>query len=301
MGGALASEGDFTGYASSLFYSGGRNLTGVDMTFVGNWSGDVRGGEAALAVARARKVDGVIMATGVTLASEVRGAQLAVGVNISDSVQGAALAAGVNVSTEIKGVTAAAGANMVERVEGASLAAGLNVSQDVNGVQLGIVNVGGRVRGAQLGVINVAKEMNGAAIGVINIAGNGEVGAVAWTNNFAPLHAALRFRSGYAYSELGVGLDPASDEYLLEAGVGAHLPIVGPFVLEPGIHHSITKKTDQRLDEGEETERLHYRVRALYRLSRHLDVFAGGGVRHAGWGDHAGDVDPEVFAGIGVH
>jgi hypothetical protein len=111
----------------------------------------------------------------------------------------------------------------------------------------------------------------------------------------------MKFRVGFAYSEIGAAYNPADDEYLLESGLGAHLPVIGPLVLEPGVHHSLTQKTDESFGDNDVREHLHYRVRAGYRLGRHVELFAGGGVRHAAWGEHSGGTDPEVFAGLGVH
>jgi hypothetical protein len=314
---ALDVDGPTTGYTGALFYSGSRgDLTGVDTAFVSFRRGNVQGAQLATAFARADRVDGVIAATGLTLATDVRGANLAVAANVADSTEGVAAAAGVNVIRRVEGaslatganigegvhgLTAAAGANVIGRVEGAALAAGANVSQEVKGVQIAVINVAERVRGAQIGIINVAGEVDGAAIGVVSIAKNGEIQATAWASNLAPLHASVKFRVGFAYSELGVAWEPGDDEYAFEQGLGAHLPLVGAFALEPGIHHSFTKSSNESLNEGEGTDRLHYRLRGVLRVARHLDVFAGGGLRHAAWGDLAGETDPEFFAGIALH
>jgi hypothetical protein len=314
---ALDVDGPTTGYTGALFYSGSRgDLTGVDTAFVSFRRGNVEGAQLATAFARADRVDGVIAATGLTLATDVRGANLAVGANVAASTEGAAAAAGVNVirrvegaslatganiGEELRGLTAAAGANVIGRVEGASLAAGANVSQEVNGVQIAVINVAKRVRGAQIGIINVAGEVDGAAIGLVSIAKNGEIQATAWASNLAPLHASMKFRVGFAYSELGVAYDPSDDEYAFEQGLGAHLPLVGAFALEPGVHHSFTKSSNDSLGEGEGADRLHYRLRGALRVARHFDVFAGGGLRHAAWGDLAGETDPEFFAGVALH
>jgi hypothetical protein len=314
---ALDVEGPTTGYTGALFYSGSRgDLTGVDTAFVSFRRGNVEGAQLATAFARADRVDGVIAATGLTLATDVRGANLAVaanvaastegvaaaaGVNLIRRVEGATLAAGANIGQQVHGLTAAAGANVIDRVEGVALATGANVSEEVNGVQIAIINVARRVRGAQIGIINVASEVDGTAIGVVSIAKNGEIQATAWASNLAPLHASMKFRVGYAYSEFGVAYDPGDDEYALEQGLGAHLPLVGAFALEPGVHHSFTKNSDESLGEGDGTDHLHYRLRGALRVARHFDVFAGGGLRHAAWGDLAGDTDPEFFAGVALH
>ena len=314
---ALDVEGATTGYTAALIYSGSRGrLTGVDTSLVSYRLGDVRGAQLATVFTRAGNVDGVIAAAGLTLASDVRGATLAVGANLAGSaegatlaaganivrrVDGAALAAGANVASEVDGLAAAAGANLVDRLRGASLAAGFNLSQDVHGLQLAPINVAKRVRGMQLGIVNVAEHVDGTAIGVISIAKNGEVQATAWASNFAPLHASVKFRVGFAYSEFGAAYDPSSGDYSFEQGLGAHIQVAGPFAVEPGVHHSYTQRDGTSLGEGNGDDYLHYRARGILRLGRHIDVFAGGGVRHGAWGNASGEVDPEVLSGIALH
>jgi hypothetical protein len=198
---------------------------------------------------------------------------------------------------EARGLVGAAGFNYVGKLEGASLAAGANIAGEVNGAQLGVVNVARKVRGLQLGVVNVAEEVDGTAIGVISIAKNGEIQATAYTSNHLPLHAAVKFRVGFAYSEIGAAYDPSDGTYALEYGLGAHFG-AGPITIEPGVLHSTLKEDGQSFDNGDQY--LHYRARVGWRFARHFELFAGGGVRHGAWGDTAGEVDPEVLSGIAV-
>jgi hypothetical protein len=307
-------RGPTRGFTSTLFYTGGGDLAGVDLSFVNYRKGNITGAQLATAFAGARDVDGVIGAAGATLAANVRGAQLAAGANVGrstegfvgaaganvvDRVEGASLAAGANVVHEARGLVGAAGFNYVGKLDGASLAAGANIAGEVNGAQLGVVNVARKVRGLQLGVINVAEEVDGTAIGVISIAKNGEIQATAYTSNHLPLHAAVKFRVGYAYSEIGAAYDPSDNTYAFEYGLGAHFGI-GPITLEPGVMNSTLKESGQSLDSGDPLYYLHYRARVGWRFARHFELFAGGGVRHGAWGDTAGEVDPEVLSGIAV-
>jgi len=280
----LDGRGPTRGFTASLFYTGGGDLTGVDLSFVNHRTGDVAGAQLATAFAGARDVDGVIGAAGATLAANVRGAQLAAGANVGRSVEG---------------WVGAAGANVVESVEGASLAAGANITGEVHGAQIGVVNVARKVRGLQLGVVNVAEEVEGTAIGLISVAKNGEIQGTLYTSNHLPLHAALKFRVGYAYSEVGAAYDPSDDTYAFEYGLGAHLGF-GAITVEPGVLHSTWKEGGESFDSGDPREYLHYRARVGWRFANHFELFAGGGVRHGAWGRTAGDVDPEVLSGIAV-
>jgi len=307
-------RGPTRGFTSSIFYTGGGDLSGVDLSLVSYRTGNVTGAELATAFAAAKDVDGVIGAAGATLAWDVQGAQLAVGANVAHSVdgvvaaaganvagrvEGASLAVGANVVNEADGLLGAAGFNFVGKLDGASLAAGANIAGEVDGAQLGVVNVARKVRGLQLGIVNVAEEVDGTALGVVSIARNGEIQATAYATNHLPLHTSVKFRVGHAYSELGVGYDPRDDSYAFEYGLGAHFGI-GPITLEPGVLHSTVKPDGQSFDSGEPHEYLHYRARVGWRFARHVEVFAGGGVRHGAWAVTQGEVDPEVLAGVAV-
>jgi hypothetical protein len=307
-------RGPTRGFTSSLFYTGGGDLTGLDLSFVSYRTGNVIGAVIATAFAGAKNVDGLLGSAGATLAADVRGGQFAVGANVARATEGVLAAAGANVADRVGGAAFAAGGNVVHdvkglvaagifnfsgKLEGASLAAGANIAGDVNGAQIGVVNVARKVRGLQLGVVNVAEEVDGTALGVVSIAKNGEVQAMAYTSNHVPLHAAVKFRVGHGYSEIGAAYDPSDDTYAFEYGLGAHFGL-GPITLEPGVMHSTVKPNGQSFDTGEPLEYLHYRARVGWRFAGHVELFAGGGVRHAAWGPTQGDVDPEVLAGVAV-
>ncbi len=307
-------RGPTRGFTSSVFYTGGGDLTGVDLSFVSYRTGNVIGAEIATAFAGAKNVDGVLGSAGATLAADVRGGQFAVGANVARSTQGVLAAAGANVANRVEGASFAAGGNVVHdvkglvaagifnfsgKLDGAALAAGANIGGDVNGAQIGVVNVARKVRGLQLGVVNVAEEVDGAALGVVSIAKNGEVQATAYTSNHLPLHAAVKFRVGYGYSEIGAAYDPSDDTYALEFGLGAHFGI-GPLSIEPGVLHSTVKKDGESLGTGQPLEYLHYRARVGWRFLDHFELFAGGGVRHGAWGPTQAEIDPEVLAGVAV-
>jgi hypothetical protein len=114
----------------------------------------------------------------------------------------------------------------------------------------------------------------------------------------------VKFVAGYAYSELGVGVDRETadqDRWLLstEGGAGAHVPLIGGLALEPGVHFSNLFDTGD-FKGGPIEDNIHYRLRATLRLSWLLEVFAGGGARHGLGGRTKNDVAPEVLAGVSL-
>jgi hypothetical protein len=324
--------------ASLLLTQGNDRLDGVSLSgFVGVQKGAVDGAQLALLAAVAGDVVGWQGSGGLSLARSLQGFQGAAGVSIvrddaegvvgaggasiaigdvdgligaagaalARDVAGAVLAGAFTIARDVDGVQGSAGVNVARDVEGVQMTGGVNVAHDVNGLQLAAINVAyGRVDGLQLGVINVASEVHGAALGVISIAGNGHVQPSFWTSSELPAHTSVKFVAGYAYSELGVGVDRESsgqDRWLLstEGGAGAHLPIVGGLALEPGVHFSHVFDTDD-FKGGPIEDNIHYRLRGTLRLSWLLEVFAGGGARHGLGGRTKNEVAPEVLAGVSL-
>jgi hypothetical protein len=249
-------------------------------------------------------VDGLIGASGAAVARNVQGAILAGGFTVARDVEGVQGSAGVNVAHDAEGVLLTGAANVAHDVDGAMLTAGVNVAHDLEGVSIAPVNIAtGRVDGLQLGIVNVASEVHGAAIGIISIAGNGHVQPSFWTSSELPLHTSVKFVAGYAYSELGIGLDRENvdgDRWVMasEGGVGAHVPFTDWLALEPGVHFSEVFRTSDF--QGSLEDNLHYRLRATFRLGWLLEVFAGGGARHGLGGRTKGEVVPEVLAGVSL-
>ena len=90
----------------------------------------------------------------------------------------------------------------------------------------------------------------------------------------------------------------AGDEYMPEAGMGAHIPVWENVYIEPGAHFSSTHPTDS--DQNAKHVDSHYRLRAGVRLLDAVEVFAGGGARHGIWGETENEWKPEILAGVAI-
>src|SRR5262249_35112498 len=158
-------------------------------------------------------------------------------------------------------------------------AAGVNVARDFRGIALAPVNVQRRVRGIQIGIVNVADEVDGAAIGIVSLVRNGRLQPVVWGSGDRSVHLALKSIAGYAFTQLGGGIDLVGKKLSYDGGIGGHVRFGKSLFLEPGVHYSATHKVENA--EGAPDEHyLYYLLTVGLRLGSSLDVFAAAGVRH---------------------
>lgn len=298
----------------ALWFSGAGEHRGFLLSSIGTWrSGSLFGAEVAGATTLGRgPLTGVSIAGAFGLSGPVNGVSIAGAAVAGEGVDGISIGGVANVQQgDTHGGLIGGAATVARSVDGIAIAGAVNHAGDMRGLQLagvsnaagtldglaiGPVNVHGKVRGLQLGVINVAGEVDGAALGVISIAKNGRVQPIAYWSSFAPAHAGVKFLVGYGYSEIGLGFN--GDEYLPEAGMGAHVPVWENVYLEPGCYFSSTHPTDS--DQDPKHSDFHYRLRAGVRLLDAVEVFAGGGARHGVHGETKGEWKPEVLAGIAI-
>jgi len=298
----------------SLWFSGAGDHRGFLLSSIGTWrSGSLVGAEVAGVTTLGRgPLTGVSVAGAFGLSGPVTGVSVGGAAVAGEGVNGIGVGGVANVQQgDTHGGVIGGVATVARRVDGFAIAGVVNHAGDVHGLQIagvsnsagtldglavGTVNVHGKVRGLQLGVINVADEVDGAALGVISVAKNGRVQPIAYWSSFAPAHAGVKFLVGYGYSEIGMGF--AGDEYLPEAGMGAHVPVWENVYVEPGCHFSSTHptKSDQNPTHGD----FHYRLRAGVRLLDAIEVFAGGGARHGVYGETKNEWKPEILAGIAI-
>jgi hypothetical protein len=289
------------GFVFGGFYSEVRGtLQGVQTGFGLTRAGSVEGAELGGIVSWVEgPVQGLQATTVVGRAAEVEGAQLAGAVALSDGVRGLQAGGVTSIARgPMRGVELAGAVNVAPQVKGAALAGAANVVGDVEGVAVSAVNIAERVQGATVGIVNVMDTLDGLAVGIINIAGDGRIEPMLWASNVAPLSLALKFVAGVGYTEIGIGYNPGADEYVTNAGIGAHVRI-GSFVLEPGAHYSSVHGTDRDID-AERYQAVVYRGRVQLDLTPALSIFGGGGARHRVTGEAAGRVEPEIFGGISV-
>ncbi len=298
----------------SLWFSGAGDNEGIVVSSLGTYrSGALVGVEIAGATTLGTgPLTGVGIAGAFGLSGPTTGLTVAGAATVGEGVNGIGIAGAATVQQgDTHGVLIAGAATVARNVDGLAIAGAVNHAGEVNGAQIAgvanaaasldgfavaAVNVHGKVRGLQLGVVNIAEEVDGAALGVVSIAKNGRVQPLAYWSSFAPAHAGVKFVVGWGYSEIGMGF--AGDEYMPEAGMGAHIPVWENVYLEPGAHFSSTHPTDS--NQNAKHVDSHYRLRAGVRLLDAVEVFAGGGARHGIWGETENEWKPEILAGIAI-
>jgi hypothetical protein len=298
----------------SLWFSGAGDNRGFLLSSFGTYrSGSLAGAEVAGATTLGRgPLTGFSIAGAFGLSGPATGVTVAGAALVGGGVNGLSIAGAATVQQgDTHGVLIGGAATVAQHVDGLAIAGAVNHAGEVDGVQiagvvnsaatldgfaLGTVNVHGKVRGLQLGVVNIAEEVDGAALGVVSVAKNGRVQPIAYWSSFAPAHAGVKFVVGWGYSEIGMGF--AGDEYMPEAGMGAHIPVWENVYIEPGAHFSSTHPTDS--DQNAKHVDSHYRLRAGVRLLDAVEVFAGGGARHGIWGETENEWKPEILAGVAI-
>jgi hypothetical protein len=255
---------------------------------------------AGAAVQRGKLARGVLVSAGAAVAGEVTGVVVGAGIASARSLNGVAASAGVAlIRGPAEGILVGAGATFAGDFEGTAVSAGANVARDLRGIVVAPVNVQRRVRGLQVGIINIAQEVDGAAIGVISIAKNGRLQPVLWGDSDGAMHVALKSIAGYAFTQLGGGINLSSNELSYDGGLGAHLRLTENIFLEPGVHYSGSQTVEStETGGGLSQHHVHYLAGAGLRLGNKLDVLAAGGVRHTIDGSDVGAVTPEARLGL---
>jgi hypothetical protein len=255
---------------------------------------------AGVAIQRGKLARGVIVAAGAAVAGDMTGVLVGAGIASARSLNGVAASAGITVIRgPAEGILVGAGATFASDFKGTAVSAGVNVARDLRGIVVAPLNVQRRVSGLQLGIVNVAREVDGAAIGIISIAKNGRLQPVLWGDSDGAMHVALKSIAGYAFTQLGGGLDLRSKELSYDGGVGAHLRLTETIFLEPGVHYSGRQTVEStETGGGPSQHHLHYMAGAGLRLGNKLDLLAAGGVRHTVEGSEVGAVTPEARLGL---
>jgi hypothetical protein len=264
-------------------------------------AGDLTGVQLAggASVQRGVLARGVLVGGGAVVAGDLDGVALAGGLAVTRRLRGLSSAAGfVLARGRVDGALLGAGATFAGAVRGVQVAAGINVSRDLSGVAIAPLNVQRKVRGLQLGIVNVAEEVDGAAIGLISFAKNGRLQPVLWFDSGRSLHVALKSIAGWAFTQVGGGLDLRADELSYDAGVGAHLRVGRRLFLEPGVHYSGRQAVDAQAAQGLDVHDVHYLVGGGLRLGAKVDVLVAAGPRHTVAGAGAGAWGASARAGL---
>ena len=300
--GALRMRRDLLGMA----FGAGATLVGGDARGIlaaggysqldGNLEGIQFGGGAA--VQRGPLARGAVVSAGGVLAGNVTGGVFGGGFATARSLRGVGVSGGATIIRgKSEGLLLAGGATVAATHRGLAIAVGVSTAGELEGISLALVNVHRRVKGLQLGIVNVAEEVDGAAIGLISIAKNGRVQPVLWSSPDGSVHVAIKSLAGWAFTELGSGIDLRDDEFSYDGGVGAHLKLGAGFFLEPSVHYSATHQTADAAG-APDAQQLHYLLQVGFRLANKLDLLAAGGVRHTIAGGTGAALAPEFRGGI---
>ncbi|MDR2120661.1 MAG: hypothetical protein LBP64_07280 [Tannerella sp.] len=190
-----------------------------------------------------------------------KGFQIAGLSNITKDVEGVQFAGLFNAAKDVKGVRFAGLSNIAKDVEGVQIAGLFNVAKDVKGVQFA-------------GLLNVA-ERNDYPIALVNIIKHGEKGiSLSYSETGS---AIVSFRSGgrVTYGIVGYGYNHKAEgsAFVAEGGLGAHIRCGSRFNIknEVKIENFISKNT---------TFKAGYHLLPAYRITPHLEVFAGPGINY---------------------
>jgi hypothetical protein len=278
--------GNVRGAVSSVGYAQvGGNLEGV---LVG----------AGAAVQRGAKAQGAIVSVGGAVAGETTGVLVGAGFATAKTLQGVGVSAGATiVRGPSEGVLVAGGATWSAQHRGLAISSGVNIARELEGFALAPINVHGRVSGVQIGIVNVAEEVDGAAIGIVSLSKNGRLQPMFWGGYNGGAHLALKSVAGWAFTQIGGGVELDASAFTYDGGIGLHLKLGQTFFLEPGVHYSAAQKTTDTTGKPD-THRLHYVALLGVRLGNKLDLLAGGGVSQRLVGDTGAALEPDVRAGI---
>jgi len=192
---------------------------------------------------------------------------------IKNDAAGAQIAGFLNLSGSSEGLQIAGFSNITGNSKGLQVAGFLNKSKNANAQIAGFINIAKNVKGVQIaGFMNIA-DSSDYPVGLINIIKNGEKSIGISVDE--TLTSITSFRSGgrIMYGIVGVGYnfkDSDKSFYALEAGLGAHIPVVRNFRLNVEI-------VNQALSDFKKGDYMKNTVRILpaYKFGNRLEIFGG--------------------------
>jgi len=178
--------------------------------------------------------------------------------------------------------------NSAKNSKGVQLAGLINNAHDAGTQVAGLINIAKKVKGIQLAaLINIADESD-YPIGLINIIKNGEKQLGVSLDDAGS--TILSFRSGgrILYGILGVGYNAQYPDarYVIESGLGAHLPIIKHFRANFEVTYS--GLTDFHNDVFMKSS---LKAMAAYKVSNRVELFAGPTINYSGLGNYKSSYD----------
>ncbi|HEY9260235.1 hypothetical protein [Chitinophaga sp.] len=221
--------------------------------------------------------------------------------HVKQDAGGAQVAAFMNLDGSLKGFQAAGFANIVSRdVDGTQIAGFMNKARNNSQAQIsgftnitnkgnvqvtgfmnkaenvhvqvaGFLNVAKKVKGVQVGFINIA-DSNDCPIGVVNIVKGGEKQVSVSIDETTTVIAAFKSGGRILYGILGVGYNAKNSTslYALQAGIGAHLPLLSHFRV-----NAEATNTFMTSFKGDDYNRHTLGIYPAYRFGSRVEVFAG--------------------------
>lgn len=215
-----------------------------------------------------------------TVKNSAQGVQLAGLANITKQAGGCQVAGLTNVSVQASGVQVAGILNKAKVSQGLQLSGLVNLASHTGSQVAGLINIGRKVEGVQLaGLINIADESR-YPIGLINIIKHGAQQLGLSVDEMGT--ALLSFRSGsnVTYGIVSVGYQAASPQarYVLEGGLGMHIPVVPSFRLNTELVSGALTDLSNNV-----YQRSTGRLLAELRVRRALSLFAGPSINYLGF------------------
>lgn len=189
------------------------------------------------------------------------------------------LAGLMNTAADITGVQYTGWVNIAKNIKGAQFAGVVNIAKDVKGAQFaGLVNIAKDVEGIQAGLVNIA-ENSDCPIGLINIIKNGEMGVAITYDGLGSTVASFRSGGKYTYGILGMGYNHKMKKNgkVVEAGLGAHIPVVDWFRINNEI-----KVSTIGCGSSEPVYNAGYSFLPAFKIGRHIELFGGASINFMG-------------------
>jgi hypothetical protein len=219
---------------------------------------------------------------------EAAGAQIAGTLNLAGSAKGVQVAGFSNLThgdaggLQIAGFSNLTGGN----VKGMQVSGFLNTSRNVNSQVAGAINIAKNVKGVQIaGLINIA-DSSDYPIAILNFVKNGEKSIGVSVDETLTTMATFRSGGRVLYGILGVGYnfkDDGRSVYAMEAGLGAHIPVVGSFRIN-------TEVVNQNLSDFKKGDYAKYSLRILpsYKIKEKIEIFGGPTVNYSYYSNDKG-------------
>lgn len=175
----------------------------------------------------ALEANGVQVAGLLNTASDVKGLQIAGLLNTAAAANGMQISGLVNMGIHVEGVQIAGLSNFSRSTTGLQISGLVNTTKDAGNQIAGLINIAGKVKGVQIsGLLNIAEESD-FPLGLINIIKNGEMQLGLSIDEAGS--TLMSFRSGgrYTYGIVSSGFNFRSAQlrYVLESGLGMHMPL----------------------------------------------------------------------------